>query len=160
MSLIKPKVLFAFVALLFTISMIYFCFFHYAKIDAIYQGDDYVKLMHENCKSTVILVSNVPITARGRLNLWEKEKENVMVTMPLQKKCDAIYFVRNNPEPPLYREDLKYWQADEQLCFEGKMNGACISNKNIFMSVSSFSLAANEVYKDTYKNKIIYVSYR
>lgn len=160
MSLIKPKLLFAFVALLSAISMIYFCFFYYAKVDAIYQGNDYVKLMHENCKSTVILVSNVPITTRGRLNSWEKEKENIMVTMPLQKQCDAIYFVRNNPEPPLYREDLKYWQADEHLCFEGKMNGACISNKNIFMSVSSFSLATDGVYKDTYKDKIIYVSYR
>ncbi|MFJ5982990.1 DUF943 family protein [Enterobacter cancerogenus] len=160
MKSIKLKVSFAFIASVPTISVIYFCFFYYAKIDAIYQGGDYVKLIDENCKSTVILVSNVPITARGRLSLWKKEKDNVMMNMPLQKQCDAVYFVKNNPEPPLFSEDVKYWQADDQLCFRGKMNGACISNKNIFMSVSLFSLATDGVYRDTYKDKTIYVSYR
>ncbi|EJE6943389.1 DUF943 family protein [Salmonella enterica] len=159
MKSIKIKVLFAFITSISTISVIYL-FFNYAKIDAIYQGDDYVKLIHENCKSTVILVSNIPITARGRLSLWKKEKDNVMMNMPLQKQCDVVYFVKNDPEPPLFSEDAKYWQADEQLCFRGEMNGACISNKNIFMSVTLFSLATDGVYRDTYKDKVIYVSYR
>ncbi|ECE4235254.1 DUF943 family protein [Salmonella enterica] len=114
MKSIKIKVLFAFITSISTISVIYLCF-NYAKIDAIYQGDDYVKLIHENCKSTVILVSNIPITARGRLSLWKKEKDNVMMNMPLQKQCDVVYFVKNDPEPPLFSEDAKYWQADEQL---------------------------------------------
>ncbi|EGP0996938.1 hypothetical protein IV823_004380, partial [Salmonella enterica] len=91
MKSIKLKVLFAFITSVSTISVIYLCFFYYAKIDAIYQGDDYVKLIHENCKSTVILVSNIPITARDRLTLWKKEKDNVMMNMPLQKQCDVVY---------------------------------------------------------------------
>jgi hypothetical protein len=159
MKLTKVKV-FIFVASASIISLVYFSFFYSAKIDAIYQGGDYVKLIHENCNSTVILVSNAPITARGRLSLWKKEKENIMVRMPLQKQCDAVYFVKNNPEPPLFSGDVKYWQADNQLCFKGGMNGACISNENIFMSVSMFSLTTDRIYRDTYKDKTIYVSYR
>lgn len=160
MKLINAKVLFILIASVSAISVIYFCFIHHEKIDAIYHGDDYVKLINEKCKSTVILVSNTPFTARGRLSLWKKEKNNIMMSNPLQKQCDAVYFVKNNPEPPLFSEDVKYWQSDDQLCFRGEMNGECISNKNIFMSVSLFSLATDGVYRDTYKDKAIYVSYR
>ncbi|WP_075209400.1 DUF943 family protein [Klebsiella michiganensis] len=160
MKLNKVKVFFT-IAVIFAsiITLIYFCF-PSARIDAIYQGSDYVKPIDEYCKSTVILVSNAPITDRGRLSLWEQEKDNVMTTMPLQKKCDSIYFVKNKPEPPLFSEDVKYWQADEQFCFKGEVNGACISNKNIFMSISLFSLTTDGIYRDTYKDKTIYVSYR
>ncbi|WP_370973725.1 DUF943 family protein [Enterobacter wuhouensis] len=160
MKLNKAKVFFS-ISIVFAsiITLIYFCFSS-AKIDAIYKGGDYVKLNDGNCKSIVILVSNAPITDRGRLRLWEQEKDSIMTTMPLQKKCDAIYFVKNKPEPPLFSEDVKYWQADDQFCFKGKMNGECISNENIFMSVSLFSLTTDGIYRDTYKDKTIYVSYR
>ncbi|WP_313109560.1 DUF943 family protein [Atlantibacter sp.] len=149
-----------FTAIICFTSLLYFFFFQSVKIDAIYQGEDYIKIINDKCRSTIILVSNAPITEKGRLDLWKREKENIMNRIPLQKKCDTIYFVKNKPEPPVFSENTKYWQADEQLCFKGKSNGTCISNKNIFMSISLLSLTTDGVYRDFYKDKIIYVLYQ
>ncbi|MGA7509751.1 MAG: DUF943 family protein [Erwinia billingiae] len=146
------------VVFLFMLGCIFAPYILPAKVSAVYQSNYYDDFNDKECWSTIVLVDNPPFTKNGMLEFWRKEApllENKYKL--LEKNCDKIYFGKNNFVKAISSQELKYWLGDNQICMKGEINGKCINNDDLFMSVS-FDEASNDNQSvRIYNNKVIYI---
>lgn len=132
-----------------------------ARVSKIYQGVYYDSFRDKKCMIAVITVDNQPFTKKGVLKLWRKERKSLKEKgVLLENKCDEIFFAKNKFVRPYSSQELKYWMGDNQICMRGVVNGRCINNFDVFMSIS-FEKSFNEnLVIDKYQGRDIYISYR
>ena len=110
------------------IYILYVFFLREGEIFQIYQetySDE--KWNSGECKSTVVLVDNAPLSPYALQKLWEKNGSKIIKTWSpfINDKCDEILFVKNNIGRPVHSSDSQYWIADEEICLKGRIDG-CI----------------------------------
>lgn len=128
----KFKYIFLVIIIGVIISVIYL-FLKPAKISGIYQDITYDKRWDSECKSTIVLVDNAPLTKSNLAKLWSREKTFILDKWkPFVNKCDYILFIKNKTEPPLDSEEVKYWVGDYQLCLKGKIDNCISKDERLF----------------------------
>lgn len=93
------------------------------------------------------------------ISMWNKEKDTIMSSNPLENKYDHVIFVSNKFEPPHSPEELKFWFGDYQICFSGSVNGKCISKDDRIFYISLWRMEPSSEYIGKYNNKNLYIDY-
>ncbi len=110
-----------------TLYILYIFYLRQEHIKEIYQHSEYSEIWGRDCKSTVILVDNAPLSHDAKKEFWKKNSiEIIKKWAPLTNSCDEILFVKNRIGRVQQSGDLKYWIADNAICLNGIIGG-CIS---------------------------------
>lgn len=126
----KKVILISFVLL----SYVYSLREHYlpANISSVYQGEDDITAGDITFKSTVVIVDHLPYTKKGVREFWGNNKHYLLNKYnPFERNFDSIVFIRNVPEKPYNKNELRYWNGYHQYCFNGKLGGKCISKDEV-----------------------------
>ncbi|WP_174340755.1 DUF943 family protein [Enterobacter sp. JMULE2] len=137
----------------------YLYFFRIGEIHQIYQNVEYWLVSKQNCKSTVVLVNNAPISDYGKKKLWlENEKLLMSKWNPLESECDSIHFMKNKTERATFPDENNYWVGDEQYCLNGTLGSdKCISKDELLFSVQLRTLTSKDKVISEYKGKPVYL---
>lgn len=107
--------------------MSYTFYMRQGYINKIYQTTEHSEIWSKDCKSTVILVDNVPLSHYSQKKFWQKNsKEIIEKWNPFTDECDDVLFVKNNIGHIKHSGDVKFWIADNEICLNGSIEG-CIS---------------------------------
>ncbi len=110
-----------------TLYLLYAFYLRQGHIKEIYQHSEYSEIWARDCKSTVILVDNAPLSHDAQKKIWQKNSTEIMKKWaPLTDRCDEILFVNNRISYIKRSGDINYWIADDAICLNG-MLGGCIS---------------------------------
>lgn len=118
------------IVIIFIFSALYILYALYlrqGKINKVYQHTEHSEIWGKYCKSTVILVDDVPISHYAQEKLWQKNSKKIIEKWnPFTDECDDILFVKNNIGHIKRSGDVKFWIADDAICLNGSIGG-CIS---------------------------------
>lgn len=96
-------------------------------INGIYQNTEYSDIWERNCKSTVILIDDAPLSHHAQKKLWQRNNKEIIEKWdPFTKECDSVLFVNNNVGHVEHKEDLDTWITEGAICLNGAVGG-CIS---------------------------------
>jgi hypothetical protein len=116
-----------------TLYIIYAFYLRQGHIKGIYQHSERSGLWERDCKSTVILVDNAPLSHYAQKKFWEKNSSEIMKKWtPLTNRCDEILFVNNRIGPIKRSGNIKYWIADDEVCLNGMLSGCISWNERLF----------------------------
>jgi len=116
------------IALIFGAFYMFYTFYmRQGHVNKIYQTTEHSEIWDKDCKSTVILVDNVPLSHYSQKKFWKKNsKEIIEKWNPFTDECDDVLFVKNNIGHIKHSGDVKFWIADNEICLNGSIGG-CIS---------------------------------
>lgn len=143
----------------FFIYIPYICFIRHGEIAEVYQNIDFRIRSEKECKSTVILVDNAPISHYAQKRIWLKNKDEIINEWrPLTNKCDDIVLVKNNPERASDNAELDFWIGENQVCLKGALKGGkCIPKDDILFFISSGRTTLDDAIIDEINGKPVYV---
>jgi len=76
---------------------------------------------------------------------------------PFERNFDSIVFIRNVPEEPYNKNELRYWNGDHQYCFNGNLGGKCISKDEVKFIVIGDYMGGESEYIGTENNHPLYM---
>jgi hypothetical protein len=129
-----------------------------ANISSVYQGEDYIAAGDITFKSTVVIVDHLPYTKKGMREFWGNNKRYLLNKYnPFERNFDSIVFIRNVPEEPYNKNELRYWNGDHQYCFNGNLGGKCISKNEVKFIVIGDYMGVESEYIGTENNHPLYM---
>lgn len=155
----KGVIIIASALLLSVVCFSYLYFFRNGEIHQVYQNVEYWQVSKQNCKSTVVLVNNAPISNYGKRKLWlDNEKLLMGKWTSLNNECDSIYFIKNKTERATFPGENNYWVGDYQYCLNGALGSdKCISKYELLFAVQLEALTLKDRVISKYKDKPIYL---
>ena len=120
--------------------LIFFLYAFYLKqgnIVNIYGHTEYIDNWKRNCKSTVVLVENVPLSRYAQKRMWSKYSDIILEkSRPLSHICDEILFLENITERADDVGDNDYWMGENQYCLNGVFGEErCISKEHQLFTI-------------------------
>ncbi len=140
---------------------LYAFFLRQGHVSTIYQYKEYNKAWKAECRSTVVLVDDVPLSEFSLKRMWwRNSKEIIKKWEPFKSDCDDILFVNNKTSSPYYKSELTYWIGDSYICLNGALkNKKCISKEEqLFVIQMRQSTLADEKVGMVNRNPI-YIHY-
>ncbi|HCR56573.1 MAG TPA: hypothetical protein DIW62_02305 [Raoultella sp.] len=117
----------SFIIFIGTLYILYAFYLREGYIKEIYQHSERSEIWGVDCKSTVVLVDNAPLSHDAQTKFWEKNSTEIMKKWtPLTDRCDEILFVNNRIGRIKRSGDMNHWIADDAICLNGILGG-CIS---------------------------------
>lgn len=122
----KNLKVFIFVFILYALYMLYAFYLRQGHVNKIYQHTEYSDIWERNCKSTVVLIDDAPLSRYAQEKLWQKNsKEIIEKWNPFTDECDDVLFVNNNVGHVEHKEDIETWITEGAICLNGAVGG-CI----------------------------------
>lgn len=117
--------------------VVYIQFLRQGRIYNIYQHSEYNKYWNRECKSTVVLVENVPLSHLAQKKMWYKHGASLLEKYnPLSHTCDDILFLKNKTERADDIGHTNYWIGDNQYCLNGAFGeDKCISKEHQLFTI-------------------------
>ena len=107
--------------------MIHIFYLRKGSVNKIYQHTEYSDIWQKDCRSTVVLVDNAPLSRYAQEKLQQKNSKEIIENWnPFTDECDDVLFVNNKIGRIKRSGDIKYWIADDAICLKGIIDG-CIS---------------------------------
>ncbi|WBM69700.1 hypothetical protein OH773_16210 [Buttiauxella sp. WJP83] len=110
-------------------------FLRQGEVSSIYQHTE--KSESWNCKSTVVLVDDAPLSRYAQKGMWTKYSNKILEKSPLiTSECDSVIFLNNKTERAIDVGDTHYWIGDYQYCLNGVFGREkCISKEEQIFSI-------------------------
>ncbi|MEG0281123.1 MAG: hypothetical protein RR686_17855 [Morganella sp. (in: enterobacteria)] len=139
--------------------ILYAFYIRQGHINKIYQHTEHSEIWDKNCKSTVILVDDAPLSHYALEKLWKKNsKEIIEKWNPFTDECDDVLFVKNNIGYIKHSGDVKFWIADDEICLNDSLGGCISWEDRLFYVGLRASILGNETVGEI-NGKPIYIRF-
>lgn len=157
MKFIKALIVLLILAVAYSL---YAYFFRAGSVQSVYQDISFNKVWKKNCKSTVVLINNAPISHYAQRKTWQRTKNEVMRKWnPINEECDTLLYINNKKERAYDSGDNNYWAGDFQYCLNGAFgDDKCISKEELLFSVRMWDLGNGEA-TGKVNGKLIYLDF-
>lgn len=117
--------------------IIYAFYLRQGHVVNVYEHTEYIENFERECKSTVVLVENVPLSRYAQKKMWAKYSDTISENShPLSHICDDILFLENITERADVPSDNDYWMGENQYCLNGIFGkDKCISKEHQLFTI-------------------------
>lgn len=131
--------------LLFFLYTIYAFYLRQGHIVNVYEHTEYIDNFKKDCRFTVVLVENVPLSRYAQKRMWAKYSDSLLAPPTLSHICDDILFLDNITERADDIGDNNYWMGENQYCLNGIFGkDKCISKEHQLFTVGMINWSNDE----------------